>query len=127
MNPAKVGDAALSLVFKSFENKSWKRELLITTSEPDFDEMYVDGQKRNLLKLWGIERGLVSVEIDKYESGSIIDLLGKKIKWEELNEFSHVILIRQHCRNIPTRVDGDTVRTYRLTPHAKMIISAQDW
>lgn len=127
MNPARVGDAALSLIYKPFQNENWKRELSITTHEPELDQIHVDGQKRNSLKLWGMENGLVSVEIGKYESGSIIDLLGKKIKWEELHNFSHVILIQEHCRTTPTFSDGDRVTTYRLTPHAKMIISAQDW
>lgn len=127
MNPARVGDAALSLIFKPFQNENWKRDLFITTNEPELDQVHVDGQKRNFLKLWGMENGLVSVEIGKHESGSIIEVLSKKIKWEELYKFSHVILIRECCRNIPTFSDSDVVTTYRLTPHAKMTISAQDW
>lgn len=127
MNPAKVGDAALSLIFKSHKSKNWETKVSISKEDVRLG-VIMDGQCKNYLKLWGIEPGLVSVEIKKEEQGSIAELLNKKFRAEDLERFSHIIIIVDWCSTVPyVQTDSETVDIYRLTPHAKMIIGAQNW
>ncbi|MEI6836056.1 MAG: hypothetical protein WCK59_04445 [Candidatus Falkowbacteria bacterium] len=128
MNPARVGDAALSIIFTSYQTKRWKRTVSISKEEINLDEIHLDGQHDVSLRLWGIEPGLVSVKIERLEQGSATELLQKKIQPEELDKFSHIIIINEWCSAAPyIHADSETVEIYRLTPLAKRIISAQNW
>ena len=124
-NPARIGDAALATIYKSCQEKNWTREVTFSKSEPALSEIFLNGQHKNSLKLWGIEPGLVTVEIANFEQGSMAKFLSK-IDREKLKKFSHVILIQSWSSKAPyVYSDSETVQVYRLTPYGRMVIDAQ--
>lgn len=138
VSPAKVGDAALSLIYKPFQTEKWKRESNIVTENLDnLSSIYLDrfpgtmnwiDSKRVSLKVYGLETGVVPVvRLRENDQRTIVEILGNEIKWENLDKFSHVVIIIDCCLHFPMLVDGDLVTTYRLTPHAKKVISASNW
>lgn len=119
-NIAKIGDAALLHVFPSFTNKKYERTTEVHKESVDiFSEKFqLDGQKRNYLYVWGIEKGLVKISIHRVLSGTVGSFLRKQFSDtypNELDKFSHFVLVNEFCKKSPyVHPDGETVNIYRI-------------
>lgn len=124
-NVAKIGDAALAILFPPCKDKMWERRTQIHKDEADLQKIDFDGQHVNSLTLWGIATGLKEIKIAKEKSGSALYFISREIKTEEeLEKFSHFIVRKGWCNKAPyVNTDIVTIDVYRLTQSNKKLIN----